>query len=273
MQILGRLIRVRGETIGMDFHTWFSFDETFPVPEDCTTRGMQTTFQDGSLHVTFLKKNITQIGSKRKQGEPTQQTLSSSKPMGGEDNRYFIPLKAPPSIISTPDEEQRDPTAASTSGDDSKRVKVPRKLKSQMGEDQNKVMNREISITKGKRSRKGLGKTMEAVTKPKSGGQDENTKNLGGDKIQNPGGKINTEAESSKKPDLSNKPAEAEKDGEKYEGVKNNGTRKDEGSKNNAVGGSNLFVSSSIGVAALVIVALGAQYIYSFSRKPKKQNQ
>ena len=196
-----------------------------------------------------------------KESRPNQQ--SPSKPTGvgeEEDNRYAIPLKVSPTI-SPPDEEQRDP----------KRVKAPRKLKSQIGEDDpNKVMYEEISITQRKSPKEG--KTMEAVTKLKSSsGQDENTNNLGDHKIQNTDGKNNTElAQSSEKPDNSNKPAEAEKNREKDEGVQNINGRKGQGSKNNSVGERKLFVSSTIGVAALVIVALGA---HCFSRKPKKQNQ
>lgn len=70
-------LRVNGTRPGRG-NTFIRFDQTYPVPEDCTTTGLQAKFEDGLLYVTFHKnkkeEDITRPGSEKKQPNPAQPT-------------------------------------------------------------------------------------------------------------------------------------------------------------------------------------------------------
>ena len=109
-----------------------SFDETYLIPEDCTTRGMQTMFDDESFYVMLQKKNNkTPVGFKRKLSKPAQQTPEPIKEV-----KDSTPLPKPsPSI--RPNEQPREeasPPASTAGGGDGKPVEAPSKVKSLLNE-------------------------------------------------------------------------------------------------------------------------------------------
>ncbi|KAL6326355.1 hypothetical protein AAG906_007860 [Vitis piasezkii] len=182
-------LRVRG-TRPSQPNTWIRFDKAFPIPEDCTTSGIQAKFGNGILYVTFQKKtkNITQVGSEEKQAKPTQQRDEKDSQL--------------------PSPREVSPPSASTSGGEGKREEAPSKLKSEM--DEASDLKQTTSTTQGKSQTEA--KSTEAPTKLKSP-EDEDA-NLRKASTSSLGDNIGTDANNvetlSSKKEQSNK-AKAEK--------------------------------------------------------------
>ncbi|RVX06620.1 hypothetical protein CK203_029591 [Vitis vinifera] len=138
-------LRVRGTRLSLP-NTRIRFDKAFPIPEDCTTSGIQAKFGNGILYVTFQKKteNITQVGSEEKQAKPTQQRDEKDSQL--------------------PSPREVSPPSASTSGGEGKREEAPSKLKSEM--DEASDLKQTTSTTQGKSQTEA--KSTEAPTKLKS---------------------------------------------------------------------------------------------------------
>lgn len=185
-------LRVRGTRLSLP-NTRIRFDKAFPIPEDCTTSGIQAKFGNGILYVTFQKKtkNITQVGSEEKQAKPTQQRDEKDSQL--------------------PSPREVSPPSASTSGGEGKREEAPSKLKSEM--DEASDLKQTTSTTQGKSQTEA--KSTEAPTKLKSP-EDEDA-NLRKASTSSLGDNIGTDANNmetlSSKKAQSNK-AKAEKGGE-----------------------------------------------------------
>ena len=178
--------RVRGRRQARG-NTFIQFDQTYPIPEDCTTTGLQAMFEGGILYVTFHKKKVDDVK------DSIVEDKDSPPPPP--------PPKPSPSI--RPAEQQKDetPSNASTAsgGGDGKPVEAPSsKVKSEMDEENERRQS--ISTTTEAKA------PMEAAPTKLKSPEDEEETNLG--KASAP--KTTTEALSSGKAVLSNK-QEAEK--------------------------------------------------------------
>ncbi|KAL6327353.1 hypothetical protein AAG906_018955 [Vitis piasezkii] len=132
-------LRVRGTRTSQP-NTWIRFDKAFPIPEDCTTSGIQAKFGNGILYVTFQKKtkNITQVGSEEKQAKPTQQRdeKDSQLPSPREVSPP-TPSKLKSEMDEASDLKQTTSTTQGRSQTEAKSTEAPTKLKSPEDEDAN----------------------------------------------------------------------------------------------------------------------------------------